>query len=228
MRTTMLYVEFLVGGILVLLALIFLGISIFPSMENPIMNLFEQKGYLSASILLSPILVAAAYAIGVFSEYFTRSLFENKLDEIKVMRTKTYLKENYCRLWRSPILAEYLRVPPKKIDEKIDIEEARKCIGPMRYYVMMENSELYREIESHLHKLRLARTQFLVVVILMLAVFFRLQRALHLQSDDSLVLVIVLEFLALAAIATFKAVMDRSDRYCRAVERSYRALVLDR
>jgi hypothetical protein len=118
MRTTMLYVEFLVGGILVLLALIFLGVSIFPSTEKPIMNLLEQKGHLSASILLSPIFVAAAYAIGVFSEYFTRSLFEDKLDEIKVMRTKIYLKENYYKLWKSPILKEYLRIPLNEIDKK--------------------------------------------------------------------------------------------------------------
>ena len=228
MRTTMLYVEFLVGGILVLLASIFLGIGMFPGTEKPIMSFLEKNGHLSASILLSTIFVAAAYAIGVFSEYFTRSLFENKLDEVKVMRTKIYLKENYNRLWKSPILKEFMRIPPKKIDEKIDIKEARKCIGPMRYYVMMENSELYREIESHLHKLRFTRILFLVVMILMFAIFFRLQHAQNLQSDDSLFLVIMLEFLALAAIATIKAVKDRSDRYCRAVERSYRALVLDR
>ena len=227
MRTTMLFIEFLMGGILVLVALIFL-VSVSPSKEQAIIDLFDENGCLSGGVLLSTIFVAAAYTIGIVSEYITRGLFEGKLDEIKINRMRIYLKENYENLRKSPILKKYLKIPLNKIDAEIGKKEALECIGPMRYHVMMENSELYQEIESHLHKLRLTRILFLVVMILMFAIFFRLQHAQNLQSDDSLFLVIMLEFLALAAIATIKAVKDRSDRYCRAVERSYRALVLDR
>ena len=228
MRTTMLLVEFLVAGILVLLALIFLGISIFPSKEQAILDLFHQEYCLSAGALLATIFVAVAYPVGVFSEYLTRDFFEDKLEEIRMNRMRIYLEENHANLRKSPILEKYASIPPTDISTIITKEEARKCTGPMRFHVLMENTELYREIESQLHRLRLMRTLFLVVVLFLAAAVSRLIVTWYLHQDISLFLLVVIVFFVLAAFADFKAIKDRSHRYCRAVERSYRALVLDR
>ena len=226
MRTTMLFIEFLMGGILVLVALIFL-VSVSPSKEQAIIDLFDENGCLSGGVLLSTIFVAAAYTIGIVSEYITRGLFEGKLDEIKINRMRIYLKENYENLRKSPILKKYLKIPLNKIDAEIGKKEALECIGPMRYHVMMENSELYQEIESHLHKLRLTRILFLVVGLFFIGTVCRLFVTRYLYQDFSLFLLAVLVLLAPTAYINFRAIKDRSDRYCRAVERSYRVLVLD-
>lgn len=227
MRTTMLLVEFLVAGILVLLALIFLGISMFPSKEQAILNLFDQDFCLSAGALLATIFVAVAYPVGVFSEYLTRDLFEKFLDKTRMKRMRTYLKENRKNLKKSPILGKYSEIPPGIIDEKITMDEARKCIGPMRFHVLMTNSDLYRDIESQLHRLRLMRTLFLAIALCFLAIISRLIVTWYQHREISLFLLVTLVFFGLTAYETFKAIKDRADRYCRAVERSYRALVLD-
>jgi hypothetical protein len=73
----MLIVEYLVGGVLVLLALGFLIVSFFPSSVQEILN--DLSPYQPQSsivlVLLSTIFVAIAYAVGVFSEFFCTCVF---------------------------------------------------------------------------------------------------------------------------------------------------------
>jgi hypothetical protein len=87
----------------------------------------------------------------------------------------------------------------------------------------MKNSALYEEIESQLNRLRVIRILFWVEVILTISgVVYAIT---HFSGDWSVV-VIPLVPLATAGF-TIWAIIDRYNRYCRAVERSYTVLCLD-
>jgi hypothetical protein len=221
MKTTVLIVEYLVAGILVLLALTLLAASIFPELISGLKSLFAQHESLDA---ISPTLVvvfaALAYGVGLVAEFLGEKTFEWWLDRIKLNRLEDYLKKNNGNLHKSPLLAKYQKNPGDKTDESPVPIEIR-LIGEMRFHVLMESAELYAEIESQLNRFRLIRVLVLVEAILAAAI------VISLIQDYSPVLVFLLVVVVVVAIANVGAVGRRFHRYCRAVERAYKTLVLD-
>ena len=228
MKTTMIIVEFLIGGILILIALSFCFASFFPGTVhdfsdyfNRFQSSFDEDTFLFAGALLSTVFVAIAYEVGILLEFIGLHTFEWRHDVVKKNRMRKFLRkleEDNVNLGKSPILRKFKGVPPDRITKK----QARSCIGPMRFYVLNESPSLYQDIESQLHRLRLIRFLFFVEVLLFLAVFRQLVR------EPSCLLKILLIFFGGSAYLNYRAIVDRFGRYCRAVERSYRTLVFDR
>lgn len=220
MKTTSLFIEYLLAGVLVMVALVILAASVFPIQIKEILDYFEQYRSLPVSVLLATLFVSIAYGIGILTEFLGFWLFEGFHDNIKKKRMAEYLKdlkEDNVDLARSPILKKLEGVPPDEITKK----QARSCIGPMRFYVMKENPNLYHDIEYQLHRLRLIRILFIAEVIIMVAV------AWQLKQNASKPLLSVLVFFIVTVTITFMAIKHYFNRYCRSVERSYKALVFD-
>lgn len=217
MKTTAILVEFLVGGILVMLALVVLTFSFFPDQTIELLDDLNQYQSLPMEILLTTIFIATAYAFGILSESIGLTIFEWKLNRIKYERFKKYLKKNQANLKKSPILQKY-----EKNISKVTKKEAILYTSTMRYHVMMESEKLYQDILSQLHRMRLMRMFFLAEIILIVAVSWRL------LCDPSQHLMYVLILFVLLALTNAGTVVSRLRRYCKAVERSYRVLVLDK
>ena len=219
MKTTVLIIEYLFAGILVLLVLTLLAIVLFPQLQSTLGKLFSAHATLDAvAPILAAILTAIAYGTGLVAEFVGGEVFEWWLRRIKRVRLTKYLRDNHTNLRKSPILAEYAETP---LDQITVSDEKTRLVGAMRFYVLMQSQTLYQEIESQLNRFRLIRVLFLVEVILALAIIWRL---FHVPS---LPLVYCLVLVLLTAVTNAAAVGRRFHRYCRAVERSYRVLVLD-
>jgi hypothetical protein len=220
MKTTVLIIEYLFGGVLVLLALMLLVASLFPPLMGALGSFLRHCEFPdSIRSILAIIFAAVVYGVGLISEYVGGEIFEWWLKRIKRARLAKYLRKNYANLGKSTILAEYAAVPLEQISVT---EEAIELIGAMRFHVMMESPELYQEIESQINRFRLVRVLFLVEVIVVLAMTIQMLRV------PSPILVCLLVLVLVLAVANVSAVKRRFERYCRAVERSYKVLVLDR
>jgi len=218
-KTTVLIIEYLFAGILVLLALILLTIVLFPQLQSALGKLSGAHATLDAiAPILAVILTAIAYGTGLVAEFVGGEIFEWWLKRIKRVRLTKYLRDNYANLRKSPILAAYAETAPDRIAVSKDMAE---LIGVMRFCVLMQSQRLYQEIESQLNRFRLIRVLFLVEVILALAIIWRLFHA------PSLPLVYCLVLVLLTVVANAAVVGRRFHRYCRAVERAYKVLVLD-
>jgi hypothetical protein len=91
----------------------------------------------------------------------------------------------------------------------------------MRFYVMNHSPSLSAEISAQISRFRLIRALFLVEVILLVAVM-RLVR-----GNPSNLWSAALLMIAVIALANYYAVRSRFGRYCRAVERSYKVLMIE-
>lgn len=200
MKTTMLIVEFLVGGILVSIALGFLFVSLFPGEAGTILDKattvlcpdLSKDQLVGVFLLLSTIFVAIAYTVGVFSEPIARGIFEwilNRIKRRKMENLKEYFEKDQKNLKKSPIV--------KEIEEKIK-EKHKQSYGDMRFYVLMRSPELYQDIASQMHRYRLMRLLFLSQSILIIAVIVQLIReflSLPMCILASPIVIIVLIFL---------------------------------
>lgn len=220
MKTTVLVMEFLFAGVLILLALALLAVTIFPELPGAFKTIWPSDEALSAvSAILAIPMAAIAYGVGLISEFVAGEAFEWWLTRIKRVRLTKYLRENRAKLRKSPILAEYTDTPPEQI--KVTNEETA-LMGVMRFHILMESHELYQEVESQLNRFRLIRVLFLVELILAVAIVWQLFR-----NPSSAVLACSLALVLALVVANIFAIKRRFDRYCRAVERSYQVLVLD-
>jgi hypothetical protein len=227
MKTTVLLVEFLVAGALVSLVLGLCAYSFFPDDVERIFNNLFQCTSASIGILYATIFIAISYGAGILSEYIGLHIFEGRHDEIKKDRIRTYVKKlqnENIHLEKNPIFRNLAEVPPERITKK----QARSCIGPMRFYVLKESPYLYQDIDSQLHRLRLIRIMVLVEVCLIVAIGWRLCYNLVVHHYFSAPLACALIFFGGVIVVNYKAILDRFNRYCRAVERSYKALVFDK
>ncbi len=225
MKTTALFIEYMVAGTLILLAVIFWVVLFFPSYMETILIYLEGKS-LPVSVLLTTVFIAIAYGAGICTEVFGLWLFEWKHNRIKKKWLREYLKdfeENDVDIAKSSILRPLKGIPPDRITEK----HAKSCIGPMRFYVLMESSKLYQDIAYQLHRLRLIRILFIAEVIALIAVCVKLLQTL-LSHQDISYYVGALILLTALVIATYIAIVHHFNRYCRAVLRSYVALVFDK
>ena len=176
METTRLVFEFLAGGILVLLALASLALSLFPDLTA---RIYDSYVTVSAALdgsqfILVAALTAIAYAVGLVSQFIGERAFERQLDRIKWKRLTRYLEANHANLYKSPILKKYTATTQKGIN--LTKKEALACIGAMRFYAMMENPALSREIESQISRYRLLRVLFLVELLFISAIAVQICR----------------------------------------------------
>lgn len=209
MKTSMLIVEYLVGGVLVLLAVGFLVVSFIPDVIKNILSSLKDYPLQSTGvlILLSTIFVAVAYTLGIFSELFARETFEWLLNIVKKDQLKNYLNETKkmdLDLTNDPIFVDKVRLPT----------------GLMRFYVLMKSPDLYQDIASQLHRFRLMRILFLADTICIVAVIRQLFRG------SSSLWIWILVILLFIAHMDFIMIYDRFKRYCRSIERSYTILML--
>lgn len=217
MKTTALIIEWLVAGVLILLAVISLVFSLFPVETRELLAGFGRlSSLLTNEVVLATIVTAIAYAVGVLSEFAGWIAFEWWLDRIKMSRLPKYLRRNHAILKQSLLLAEYLATPPKALD----LSTASALYGEMRFDVLMRSPRLYKEIESQINRFRLIRVLFLVELILFLAVVGQLLRGSLPMLMGTMVLIIVIGCVNVVAIGY------RFHRYCRAIERSYKALLM--
>ena len=97
----------------------------------------------------------------------------------------------------------------------------------MLFHVLKESPYLYQDSASQLHRLRLIRILVLVEVCLIVAIGWRICYNL-VHHYFSAPLMVALIFFGGVIVVNYKGILDRFDRYCRAVKRSYKALVFDK
>ena len=154
MKTTALIIEYLVSGILLMAALLLLAYSIFPQDVQKFFLLLKNSKELA--FVISSVFAAIAYALGMLIEPIARIVFERLLhDRIEKERVAKYIEAHRTNLHKSSIFKKY------KANNNIpSAKEAKSIIGEMRFYVLMQSSGLYDEIESQINRLRLIRILF--------------------------------------------------------------------
>lgn len=211
MKTSMLIVEYLVGGVLILLSVVFVVVSFKPDIINGILSSLKGCGLelTDVFILLSTIFVAVAYTLGIFSEFFARETFEWLLDIVKKDKFEQYLNETR-------------KMGLDLANDPFFVGETLLPTGLMRFYVWRKSPDLYQVIASQLHRYRLLRILFLADILCIVAVIRQMVRG------SSSLWIWILGVLIFIAHMDFIMIYDRFKRYCRAIERSYTILMLDR
>jgi hypothetical protein len=210
-------VEYIVGGLMLLGSLVFLA-SAFDWNLAVTEDDLDSLQASSASLAVSLLLVALAYAMGVIGESLSRALMEWDLVRVtlanKSFAPKAPTAEPAAtgRALTSPPEVETLRATQSKtaivkISEserkKFELERDRQ-----RMVVMTKHAHLYADIESQLKRLRLERVAFVSVGLLVLGFAFRWEGA---QTLVSMVAAALLGWL----------VHMRFKRYCGAIARAY-------
>lgn len=217
-KTTDLTLELLVGGVLILTSVVILVFSVVAPpnwlgllaqirSDYNVADISDKMSVLFLAVSL-PLATAISYAIGLVAETVAREALEYWWhNAVKRKSLEEYFKAHFDVLSRSPILKKYASriAPEKEVGRRADV-----LIGEMRFYVMMKDERLYREIELHLNQLRIMR-------VLLFALLF--------SSKTLEVSFLVVN--GLLSLATARAIHSRFHRYCRAVERSYQALMID-
>lgn len=219
MQTTKLIVEYIVAGIVVVLALGFLAFAIFPSEIEPLINGLRKSSStdIVGAAIIALLLTSVVYGVGVISEHLGMLSFEWLLQQIKVKRIRKYFQENREWLKSSPILAQYIWV----LDTDKGWEEAAQCYGEMRFDVMMKSPSLYAEIESQINRFRLIRVLFISETLILIALIVIAFRELSAILISAIILDVSL------MILNYSAIRYRFDSYTRAVERSHKIIVIN-
>lgn len=220
--TTKLIVEYLIVGILVSIAIIFLGVSILAPADLELFPaLFSPDPLSSNTVISALIFLPIAYGVGVIAEYVAMRLFETKADAIKLQRLNYYLNKHESILKKSPLLKSYI----KRSDKEARITEmkiANMLFGEMRFYAMTKSPFLQGEIEAHLNRLRILRALPISELLFLTGYIVQV-----LRSGISNVSIFALVFLGVVLPINISAITNRQERYCRAIERAYTALIVD-
>jgi hypothetical protein len=218
MKTTAIMIEFLVAGLLVLLALFLFALSFFPGEMQLFFDQIGKAQHLpDKAPFLIVIIISVAYGFGVLFEYIGVITFEWIHKIIKRKRIKDYYDSNEPILTNNPIFKNYNSNALNQNDKK-----KGSFHGEMRFYVLKENSALYSEIELQLNRLRLIRVLFFVTVILLAAVLGQL----FLKFTVGKLMLSL--FILMIAFFNVIAILHRFNQYCRAIERSFKMLNLKR
>jgi hypothetical protein len=178
------------------------------------------------AFILSAGFAAIAYALGVISEPIARIIFEYSFGIlISKWRLARFLTRHRQRFSESPVLAQYEIGNLNKLSERvkfaIQLKNARSSFGMMRFYVLMQNSELYKEVESHINTLRLIRVLVIVEVIVLAAI------NAYMNKYSSPIWPFLFTSVFFIFLGNVAAVIARLSRYYRAIERSYATLVFE-
>lgn len=213
MRTTMLIVEILVGGVLISLALGAFLASFFYDIDTiygHIETIFNTGGidqsqsfFAGALLLLSTVFIAIAYTVGVFSEPIAREIFERRL--------LNKVQEGYVGEYLDMLEKKYAIKDPKdpisrRLKENYDSSkkngknQVRFPTGDMRFYVSMKSPELYQNIVLQLHRFRLMRMLFVAEFIFIVAIIMQLYREVSSFWMLILVILIIIAFISFIVI----------------------------
>jgi hypothetical protein len=226
METTKVLIEYVIAGVLVLLALAFLLASVF-GLSLPDIAASLQGVPISdkaLDITLSVCFLSVAYAVGVIAEYFGMESLEWLMNRVKRRRIVKFLEENEPNLRGTPIFEAYMAQMPKETSKSSKGAFRRRRLeiyGRMRFHVLQYSPSLYTEINDQLNRSRLTRVLLLVELIVLAGILIQMRQG-QLAPDTGLALLIVL---AIFTLATALSVYRRFDHYCRAVERGYIELI---
>lgn len=224
-KTSALILELLVGGILVSFSIGLLIFSISPAEVQLMLARFNQlQSIPGKEAFFAAIFTATVYGIGLISESCEMAIFERWLDQIKRDRLKKFIERNRSIFKDDEVLCGYAALLDN--NESEEFNKKIKADGPssireMRFYVLMKSPPLYGEIESQIGRGRLIRILLFAEVILFIAISVFLFRK---YSSASIAILGVIIFLG---FATVMAVKFRFERYCRSIERGYKAIKLD-
>jgi hypothetical protein len=217
MGTTKLTVEFVISGVIMSLAVFLLANSLFTVFDDLLTFIDAHSAWISANWgLLAIIGTSISYGLGVVSEYLGLVAFEWLLNKVKEKRMQELISSDSVIIQKSPLLLQY------KSDDDIQMtcKEVSAFYGDMRFHVMMENSRLYTQIEMYMNRFLLIRVLFLAEVIVLVSFLIGTIKAFSALMASGLI------FVALIAWANFYAVKYQFEYYCRAIERSYKALLI--
>jgi hypothetical protein len=220
MKTTALIIEFLVGGMLFLFSIFFLAYCLD---TQTIDNLYEFfQNYKKYAILITMLVTALSYALGIIVEPIARIIFEN-LMQIFICKKRfiKYITKHQKNIKHSPILKRYELKKLENIKSFQKFKSYLSAMGEMRFYVLMNSERLYSEIESQLNRLRLIRVLVLVEIVLLISLILKV------VTNASTLLYFLILAVFIILILNILAISVRYDRYYRAVERAYEALVFD-
>ncbi len=217
MKTTSLTVDFLVSGVLLLVALV-LAV---PGLPSQALTLGAgSTGWVKAPFF-AVALISITYGFGIFFEYLGLILYENRHKRMKTKRCKAFirkLQEHSILLKRDPFQLAKL-----DMTKQSDIDTAQDWYtGTLRYFVKNASAELYAEVELQLRRMRIMRVLSIVEVILMVAV---ISHAITLKLDLYAAVLLFL-FLALLFFRTSRGITYRFERYDESIERAYMVLAL--
>jgi hypothetical protein len=214
MEATKLIVEYLVAGILMVVATLLAAVSWwFPSGINGLTPSVKPPTSTN-DFILTAVFIALSYAVGLVSEYGGEKTFEWLSDRIRRRHMVEYVKTHQAILKNSPILSPFVK-------GKRDVNDLAECMGQMRFFVMNHSAPLYANIDAQISRFRLLRVLFLVEVIILIAVVGQLSHGFTLVWFAAFILTI-----SIAAL-NFMAIRSRFGRYYRAIERSYLVLMYD-
>ena len=216
METTKLIVEYLIIGLLTCLSILFLIFNVMPADVQTIWLAFSQNSSLTG-ITMVAMLLPAAYGSGLIVEYLGMLPFESQFDVVKERRFPAYVQQNLAWLSKNSLFKNSipdLRSLPKNA--------GRRMYGEMRFFVLMNSALLYQEIERHLNQVRILRSLTIVVFFFIVGMIVRL-----VTSGVSILSVLGLLAFILLLIFNIRAILHRFNQYCRAIERSFKALVID-
>ena len=220
METTKLIVEYIVAGVVILLALALLFAAIFPAELQVLISSapdLQGSSTVVVAALLAIVLTSVAYGIGVITEYLGVITFEWLLERIKVIRIKRFFQYNREWLQDDSIMRPYINLPLEEINRKA----VSNCHGEMRFEVLMKNAYLYGEIESQMNRFKLIRIFFIAEAIIAIALLILISREASAIRVSLLILVIMFGCL------NWLAIYHRFNMYCRSIERSYKVLFLN-
>lgn len=218
MKTTEVIIEIFVGGTLMCTAALFVLWSLFPADLNELLHFWTARLTPSLAPLFVAVLGAVTYSVGLIAEFVARVCWEWRLDRIKQQRLGEFVNANRLRLLKSPCLREYSADASAKIPEGA----GKRKMGQMRFEIMTLSSELSREVESQISRLRLVR------VLPFVELLFLLGAGRYYWRRPSGALVLGCIALLAILVANIGAIDSRFDRYCNNIERAYKILVLDR
>jgi hypothetical protein len=178
---------------------------------------------------LATVFLAVAYAIGIVMEYLGELYCEWWFNKVKRDRVEKFYRQNQATLKEGPIRFLELDPSPNQTQDTSQDKSPQKhkdtkeYIGEMRFFVMRSSALLYADITAQISRLRLIRVLPIAEIILLIAILGQIPKA---QSPALWVTAVAL-LIAIFGI-NILAIRSRFGRYCRAVERSYLILLLER
>ena len=217
METTRLTVEYLIIGILVSVAILFLFASTSPlEMQALWVALVQSLSLINVGILI--LILPVFYGLGIVTEYLGMFLFDGFLARIKDRRFEKYISDNLSWVSKSRLLSGFVEQGTAVLPEAA----GQRMYGQMRFFILMNNAYLYEEIKAQINRYRILRALIIVEILFIIGFLIRLLG----QGLNSLSLFFS-AFIIVLLVITIRGLMDRYNRYCRAIEHSFKALALD-
>ncbi len=215
METTKLIVEYLIVGLLVCLATIFLVFIILPDGVLALWTTVTAPSS-SAGAAILVMLLPIAYAVGIVVEYLGMLPYEAHFNAVRIKRFPLFVERNRDWLAKNPWFKKQV-----KDSHAISAQVSLRFYGETRYLVLMKNAPLYEDIERHLNRARILRALTVVELLFLAGLIFQfIWRGINAPSLTGFIVLILLMGLNISAVN------HSFHRYCRAIERSFKVIAL--